>query len=279
MASKKIKHFSVSILLLFAAVTCSFAQDTESKHAILTNKLQLGIGLFYPSKTFDIGVNGSSRNDEIEFDETFDLKDSEITLFAGFEWRFAKKWRLATDYFGVQNSGSRILKEDLVWDNFTLEKGTNASGIIKMHLYRLYVGRIFSSGAKHEFGGGLGIHAINTDVTVEGDVLTSEGDNSFESSRKTAMVPLPNIALWYYYAPNTKWAFTANFDVFYMKIGDYSGNLVNFSPGVNYQFFRNISASINYRFIDIGASVDSSNWDGDINFGFHGPSFTINANF
>lgn len=279
MTRGSIKYISVIFLLLILTSSFAYSQEPEKKHSILTDKFTFGIGFFYPSKTFEVGVNGSTRNKEIEFGKAFGMEDSQLTFFAGFDWRFSKKWKLSTAYFGLQNSGSRVLQEDINWGDFAFEQGTNVNGALGFNLYRIYVGRIFSSGGKHEFGGGLGVHTMNVKVTIEGEVLTSAGDLSFERSRKSITLPLPNIGLWYYYAPNTKWAFTSNFDLFYLSIGDYSGNLVNLTPGVNYQFFKNISASLNYRFINIGAKFDYSNWDGDLDFSINGPSLTINANF
>lgn len=273
------KHNSVIFLLLVLTSSLVYSQESEKKHSILTDKFNVGIGFFYPSKTFKVGVNGSSDNNEIEFGKAFGLEDSQLTFFAGFNWRFAKKWKLSTAYFSLQNSGSSVLQEDINWEDFTFKQGSNVNGALNFNLYRIYVGRIFSSGAKHEFGGGLGVHAMNIIISIEGEVLSSAGDHSFEKSRSSITLPLPNIGLWYFYAPTPKWAFTSSFDFFYLTIGEYSGNLVNLTPGVNYQFFKNISASLNYRFVNIGARFDSSNWDGDLDFYFNGPSLTINANF
>ena len=44
------------------------------------------------------------------------------------------------------------------------------------------------------------------------------------------------------------WSLFSNFDLFYLSIGDYSGNLVNLTPGVNYQFFKNIEALLKTQF-------------------------------
>jgi hypothetical protein len=274
-----IKNIAVFFILQLLTSSLVYSQEYKQKHSILTDKFEFTVGVFYPSKTFDIGVNGTTTNGDIDFGQTFGIETSEFTLFAGFEWRFAKKWKLSTNYFGIQNSGSKVLEKDINWGDYTIKQGTNVYGKIGINVYRIYVGRIFTSGAKHEFGGGLGVHAMNAKAIIEGEMLSSEGDFSFQRSRKSITLPLPNFGLWYYFAPNTNWAFTSNLDVFYLAIGNYSGNLVNLSPGVNYQFFKNISASLNYRFIDIGAKFDSSNWDGDVSFGFNGPSLTINANF
>jgi hypothetical protein len=274
------KILSAFILLFFIATTSiSFSQEKAEKHSILINKYKFGIGLFYPSKSIDIGADGSFPNDDIEFSEAFGFRNSETTLFLSFDWRFSKKWKLSTEYFGLKNAGKGVLQEDINWDDLIFKEGTNVKGGIDFNIYRIYVGRIFTSGQKHEFGGGFGIHAMNASAFLEGDVLTNEGDLSFEKSRKTITLPLPNLGLWYFYAPNKKWAFTTRLDYFALSIGDFSGRLLNITPSIGYQIFKHIGVALNYRYIDIGAKFDSSNWKGDIDIIFQGPSFRITGNF
>ena len=273
------KHNSALLLLLIFASSFVYSQEAQKKHPILTDKFDFEIGVFYPSKKLDIGVDGDFTNRDIEFEKAFGVKDVQTTLFLGGTWRFAEKWKLSLDYFGLKNSGSKVLEEDIHWDDLTFEQGTNVKGANRFNMYRIYVGRIFTRGEKHEFGGGLGVHAINVEVSIEGDVLTNLEDISFERSRKSITLPLPNLGLWYFYAPTAKWAFTSKLDVFYISIGDFSGNLLNVTPGVHYQFLKNFGAAVNYRWIDIGAKFDTSDWDGDMNMTFRGPSITLTGNF
>lgn len=273
------KHNSVLLLLFIFVSSFVHSQEIQKKHAILTDKFDFEIGVFYPSKKIDVGVDGALTNKDIAFGKAFGLSEDQTTLFFGSNWRFAKKWKLSFDYFGLKHSGSRVLEEDFTWDRFTFKEGTNLEARSGFNMYRIYFGRIFTQGAKHEFGGGLGVHAVNVKVTLAGDILINDGDLSFERSRKSITLPLPNIGLWYFYAPNAKLALIAKMDVFYIAIGDFSGKLLNITPGISYQFFKNIGASLHYRFIDIGAEFNSSRWDGDFNVSFYGPSLTINANF
>lgn len=255
------------------------AQEATEKHPILTDKFHFVAGTFFPSKSIDIKVDGSAPNDEFEFGKAFGLEDNQSTFLLGFDWRFSKKWKLAVEYFGLKKSKSRELKENITWEDLTLEEGTNVKGGYNFSLYRVYFGRIFTQGQKHEFGGGLGVHAINVRVFIEGDVLTNQGDVSFQKSRKSITIPLPNIGLWYYYAPFEKLAFTARADFFALTIDEFSGNLWNLTPGINYQFFENLGVALNYRYVNIVAKYNTSDWDGSVDFVFQGPSITIIGNF
>ena len=266
-------------VLFLISSTFLFAQDEIEKNPILTDKFQFEIGTFFPSKTIDIEVDGSGPNDEFEFGKAFGLEANQTTLLMGFDWRFSKKWKVAFEYFGLKNSNARTLEEDITWEDFTFEEGTNVKGRTGFNIYRVYFGRIFTQGQKHEFGGGLGVHAMNVRVSIEGDALTNQGDYSFEKNRKTITIPMPNLGLWYFYAPIPKLAFTARVDFFALSINEFSGNLWNVTPGVNYQIFKHVGIAANYRWINIGAEYETSDWDGGVDIVFQGPSISITGNF
>lgn len=270
------------LLLFFIITTISFSQDNTDepeKNPILTDKYQFGVGIFFPKKDFQLEVDGSSPNDEIEFGKALGFDNSELTFFLGFDWHFAKKWKLSGEYFGLRNRGDRVLDKDIQWEDYILEEGTNVSAGINFNIYRVYVGRIITSGQKHEFGGGLGFHFMNVRTFIEGDFLTSEGDISFEKSSKSITIPLPNLGLWYFYAPTTKLALTARADVFAISINEFSGSLWDLTPGISYQFFDHFGAALNYRYINLGADFDTSDWHGGVDLIFQGPSLTITGNF
>ncbi|MCF6308471.1 MAG: porin family protein [Flavobacteriaceae bacterium] len=277
---KKKTTFILLLFLLFTAVSFSQEQtDEPKKNPILTAKYQFGAGIFFPTKDLQIGVDGSSPNNEIEFGKNLGFDNAEATFFGGFDWRFSKKWKLSAEYFGLRNRGSRILDKDLQWEDFVLKEGSNVKAGLNFNIYRVYIGRIFTHGKKHEFGGGLGFHFMNVRTFVEGDFFVNDVSIGFEKSRKSITIPLPNLGLWYFYTPTSKLALTARVDVFAISINKFSGNLWNLTPGISYQFFDHFGASLNYRYINIGAEFDDTNWTGSVDVIFQGPSLTITGNF
>jgi hypothetical protein len=270
---------SFFILILFAQFL--FAQEESEKHPILTKRFQIEAGVYLPSKNIKIGVDGSTStpNDDINFNESFGLDDNEATLFLNLEWRFAKKWKLSGEYFAVKSSKTAMLEEDIVFEDITFEEGTNIKGGFGLDMYRIHVGRSFFRALKHELGASLGVHALNTTAFVEGDVFTSEGDASFERRSVNAVVPLPNIGLWYFYTPNTKWALLARIDWFGITVGEYSGSLWNIAPAVKYQIWENVGVRADYRYFYVKANVNKSDWTGQFEMSFSGPMLAVYANF
>ena len=273
------KHLSL-ILITLGSFFFNFAQ-TEDKNPILSDQFYIEAGVFIPSKNINLGADGSTPNDEIDFSETFKFNDNQATFFMNLEWRWNKKWRLTGEYFAVNNAKKVALEEDIEFEDITFEKGTFARGGIGFKLYRVFVGRTISSGQKHSLGAGLGVHAMDVFAFIEGELKTSEDDISFEREKRevSVLLPLPNIGAWYHYAPSEKWAFTGRLDWFGISIDNYSGGLWNIAPGVKYQFIKNLGIGFDYRFLLLNAKVSEAKWKGKFDMDFTGPLITLHGNF
>ncbi len=253
--------------------------DVEEKHHLLTDKFLFELGLYTPSKILKFGANGSSKNDIIEIDENLDLRHSQTTLFLHFNWRFARMWSVSAEYFGIKNVNSIKLNEDIIWEDIVYNAGTDVEVENKLRMYRVLFGRTITKGLKHEFGAGLGVHTLDINFFIEGEVFINAKVQETERRSVGVVAPLPNLGIWYFYAPNSTWMFTARLDWFGITIGDYSGSILNVGPGVNYQFHKNIGVNLKYRYFKFSARVDKSDWDGRFSTTFHGPLLTVNANF
>lgn len=274
------KNSSYLIIFLLLLSNQVFSQE-EEKHPLLTDKFYIEAGVFFPDKSIKLGADAESPDEEIDFGGTFDLNDNQATVFANFEWRWNKKWRLTAETFAVNNAAKAILDSTIVFDNVTFEEGTFVRGGIDFALYRIFVGRLISSGQKHSLGAGLGVHALNVGAFIEGEIKSDNPDldGEFQKRRVSALIPLPNIGAWYHWAPNHKWAFIARVDWFGITIDQYSGGLWNFAPGVRYQIIKNLGLGLDYRGLLLNAKVDSDKWKGKFDMGFSGPTITVHGNF
>ena len=267
------------LILLFLSVGLGqiiFAQEVEEKNPILTNKFQLGVGMYIPSQNVNFSINAGSEDQAIDFGKTFDFNNNAVRPEFSFDWRFSKNWKLAAEYFNASYSEKRTLNEDInVGGDYTFEEGSNVKLGYRINLYRIYVGRLISIGQKHELGGGLGAHVLNLGPFIEADIDVNGNDNEFKRAATSITTPLPNIALWYYYAPTKKWSFTASVDWFSLKVDEYSGSLWDISPSVRYQVIKNLAVALDYRYFKINANVNKSAWDGSFDMSFSGPTITF----
>jgi hypothetical protein len=272
------------LLILLLSITAFgqhlFSQEataTVEKNPILTNKFQLGLGLFIPTQNVKFGVDVSAGDQDINFGETFDFNNNVARPEVSFDWRFSKHWNIVAEYFNASYSKKMELKEDIEIGegDYIFGKGSNVELGYKINIYRLYVGRVISTGLKHELGGGLGLHLLNVGPFIEGDVIVNGADNEFKRASTSLTAPLPNIALWYYYAPTEKWSFTANVDWFGITVNDYSGSLWDIIPSVRYQIIKNLAVAVDYRYFKVNAKVKKEVWNGTFDMSFEGPTITL----
>lgn len=256
------------------------AQDT--KNPILTSKFKLGLGMYIPTQKVKFGLDANSSNQIIEFDETFDFNSSQVRPKFTFDWRFAKKWVLGAEYFNANYANKTELEKDIEAGDYTFKAGSFVKVGYKINLYRILIGRLISTGDKHELGGGIGFHVLNLGPFIEGEVnVSSNGqteDFEFKRVNTSLTAPLPNIALWYNYALSQKWALSLNADWFGLKIDDFSGSLWDVSPKIQYQIIKNLGVSLDYRYFNVNVNADKEQWNGSVDLSFSGPSLTIIGN-
>jgi hypothetical protein len=276
---------NIFTLVVFLIIVCNqfvYAKEThrsKNKNSGLTDKFQFDVGVFYPVKTIKIGANGSGPNDMINFGESFDMRENQITPYFSFGWRFAKKWVLNVEYFKLNGSNGLELEEDINWKDNVYTAGAYVKAGFGFGLFRVFAGRVFLKGSNYEFGGGIGVHTMNVSAFIEGEAYVDNIYIGLDRSYTDAVLPLPNIGLWYSYALNTKWLFSAHIDWFGIKIGEYSGTLWDIYPKVNYQITKHFGLSASYKYVNIIAKVNKTYWNGKLVTTFQGPTFAVYFNF
>ncbi len=272
-------------LLLFLLLTPLFVlgqkDSIHESNSFLTDRFLIKAGVFVPSRNVAVGADGSTPNEEIDFDETFGFTDNESTFFVQFDWKFSRnrKWVLSGEFFSVNNGNSATLPRDVKFQDVIFEEGSTVRAGVEFDLYRLFVSYTIVQQPKHLFGVGLGSHLFNVAAFIEGDVKTSEGDLEFEKKRVSALVPLPNVGAYYYFGPHPRWSLGARVDWFGITVEEYSGGLWNIAPMVNFQIVRNFGIGLDYRFFFINANVSKETWTGGFQMDFSGPLITLHGNF
>ena len=277
----------LSILVFLITLSAVFSQNEDDKHPILKDKYFIGLGWYFPDNDLELGVEGNINIDEIEdledidIDETLGLNQGDNTFNLNFNWRFSrnKLWSVRGEYFKVGSTRTVTLDDSIEWDDITYPVGGNVKASYGLSLYRIFFGRAISTGQKHELGGGLGIHGIDFNVSIEGEGFIGDTSGGFTKRNVEVFLPLPNIGFWYIWAPTDRWAFSASVDWFGIKIDNISGGLWNVSPGVTFQIIKNLGIAANYQFLNFLADVDKDNFKGNFDLKFSGPSIRVIGNF
>ncbi len=135
--------------------------------------------------------------------------------------------------------------------------------------------RSFDTDPQYDYGIGVGLHWLNIGAFIERDLIISFG----ETSAVSASGPLPNIGTWYYYSPSEKWYVGGRLDWFEASVADYSGGLVNFAVGANYQLFEYFGVGVKYQIFTLDVDVDKNGWRGRADAEYEGLFIHISGNW
>jgi len=272
----------ISIIFCFflTSNTSIYAQEEKkTKNRILTSKFKVEAGVFFHANSLKVRGNLDVPDFGIELDESVEIKDYKSTFFANFDWRFSSKWTLSAEYLSTSKSNEATLKDDFPIGEYVFEKGTGIKVGTSMKLYRVYVGRVITKGLKHEFGAGLGVHAMTFNLSLEGIAIINGEGNVFANAKSDTTIPLPNVVIWYVFAPNEKWSFEARTDWFGVKIEDISGVLWDLEPKVNYEITKNFGVGASYRFFQVDVELDTGEWGGNLEMKYNGPTISLHGRF
>lgn len=251
-------------LICLSTAGTAIAQEADDVHPILTSKYSINIGVFFPERSFEIGVDGSvpSIERDIDISEQFKLSSSETTQAYEIGWRFGKKWSLRGQYFKVGGSRSAVLDEDVVWGDYTFGAGTGVAGGIDVSITRLFVGRRFSDRDEYEWGIGAGVHRLDLSAYIAGQAIINNEPPIYTERRASTHGPLPNLGAWYVYAFNDRWALTTRVDWLSASIDKYDGTIINASAGVNFALNEHFLIGAAYNYFEIDIEITDDPWKG-----------------
>ena len=274
---KALTHLAVITLAaaLFSGPVA--AQVEEDRHPFLTDKFNIGIGIFWPKKDITLQVDGVVPGEDIDLDESFGLSDYEATGSLNFRWRFGEKWSFWGQYWSTSDTGKAVLEEDLEWEDVVFKEGTFAKVGIENTVARVFFGRTFHTGPRHEFGGGLGFHYLELGASIEGEIIIDEDTTGFHRASVSSEYPLPNLGIWYMYSWSPKWLFQARVDWLDASIGGYSGSLWNSQAGVHWQTFETFGVGLYLNAFRLDVDVDKSDWHGKYEGTNVGPYLALTA--
>jgi len=211
--------------------------------------------------------------DDIDFDNSLDVSQHSTFFNGQIRWKFgkARKWSLFGQYFSNNAKGETVLTEDIEWDGVLFREGTFVGSGVKLAVTRVFVGRSFIKNAQHDFGVGAGLHNLDMDAYIEGEIIIDDETTEFQRVEVGDNQPLPNIGAWYNFSPAKRWLLHARVDWISANIGDYDGTLWNTSVGVGYQAWRHVGFHLSWQYFNLNLNVDKDDWKGGADMTYSGP--------
>jgi len=257
------------------------------------------LSYFYPeiSSTARLDLTATKRpGTEIKLEDDLNLSDRKGTPYVTLGMRLGQAWRMEFEYYELNRSASKAITRQIDWGDTTFPVGAQVDSKLDTTVYRLTGGYSFYRAPTAEAGVSFGAHVTDFKTALSGsgtagamsaDLRTALARTSpsgvvtttFHREERSTLVPLPTIGLYGSYGFADHWQVRGKVDYLSLKYGDYDGSLINTLVAIDWRFAKNWGAGIGYRYVNYKLNVDKSNFRGEINYKFSGPTFFVNAAF
>jgi hypothetical protein len=248
-----------ALFLASVLVGVASAQESDSSgkyHPFLSDTFNIGVGVWRPKTELTIGVN----------DERIDGSENQSTGSLDFRWRFTKNWSFQGTYWALDTAAGATLNEDIEFGKYDppkfFLKDSNVNAGLDTKIARLFFGRSFFRTPSTDWGVGAGIHWLQLDAFIEGDLKTDPKQDPPLTGRAEASagVPLPNLGIWYSYSWSPKWILITRFDWLDVTIEEISGSLYDASVGFNYQMSDHFGIGLAINYFKLDVSMRDEDW-------------------
>jgi hypothetical protein len=267
--------------LLFGSILSTTAYAAGGAiNPILDDPFTFRLGATYldADGTFSSTLDGEPTDDLSTSDLGID--DGNTTPYFGFRWRFADRWRLTFNYFGLDNDGGvRKDFDELLFGKIEAKGFLAVDTDFETDFYVTQVGYSFLKNERGELGVGAGLHIVDFDVSlkVSGEINGIPGSTKSASTNLTA--PLPNILGYGTYAFTPRLSLEGSIGWFGLDYNDYSGNLVTIAANLEYRLTDHFGIGVGYNYIDMDLTIEQSRREDNYDLEYNGPVLYVSAGF
>jgi hypothetical protein len=240
------------------------------------------LGNYWPSYKHEIGADPNTGGSS---GESLDEPDSLSIGLLNFHWRYTKNWSFQGTYWDVDSESEKILTKDFEFQDRVFLKGSFVRSGVDTSITRLFWGRSFFRKPSTDWGVGLGLHWLDIDAFVEGQILIKPPplppapSLEFRREGASASAPLPNLGIWYMYSWSPKWVVTTRLDWLDVTYEEFSGSMTDLSVGVNYQMSDHFGIGLAVNAFRLDVQVDGTNWRGSLVNEQIGPRLNLTWNW
>lgn len=268
--------------LLFAVVVATSRVATaQSQDPVLSQRFWIESGAFRPAIDTTLRVDSSDGaiGTQLNLEQDLGLRDSSTEPWLLLGARLGDRWRLEFEYFNMKRDASTTLARSIRFGDANYPVLAPVATQFDSSIYRFSVGFSFLRTPQAEVGATLGAHVTHFKIGVTGQASVTGQLSQIVEEVEDQTVPLPTLGLYATYALARSWTLATRADILDIKVNDYDGRLLNVGASLMYSFTRNFGAGLGYRYLDYKLEAIRSDFRGDFNYKFHGPTLFVHAGF
>ena len=226
-----------------------------------------------------IGTESGSIGTDIDFEDQLGMDANQVLPALEIGWRINDDWVLQGQYYGLQRRSEKTLDSAITVGDTTYPVNARVGAGFDSDIYRFTINNLVFQRNRLELGLGIGLHATDFNVFVEGQGSVGELQSSIHREQRKIFAPLSTVGAIGQWEPARRVTLFGRVDWLSLTIDDYSGRLINAEASASYTLHRYVDVGVSYRFVDYELRVRRNNWRGEVDYQFSGPAVFLRAGF
>lgn len=276
-------YFNAHLMLTAACSSlatgnCLAQESGDNRRDRSTEKFSMYVGAYFPSTTTRVRVDASdgTLGSAFVYEEKLKLDDSDVSIDIGLLWRINRKHSIDLEYFDIRRDGNTTLDANINFGDVIFQDQLEVDSFLNSSVLRAGYAYSFINSPSNELGLHVGLHIteIETGITA---TLGGGGGAANEVVGTTA--PLPVVGLVGEHRFADRWVLYGRVQYFQLEFDKYDGKMTQLNVGVEHNTFEKVSFGLGYRYFDINVDIDESDWVGNVDFEYSGPTLYLRYGF
>lgn len=274
--SKAALVLSVVLLLLSSAGIC-LAEEGSGVDGGPWKRFEGRFGGFWNALDSNVMLGAEGLGLNVDVEDLLGLKASTTAYnLAGF-WRYTqnRRHRLDAGWFSVHRGTDHQLTRDIEIGDTLFIKGTRLKSRFNIDIYKVAYSYSFFQDDRVDLALSAGMFVMP--VSFEASI-TGEATKGVRSADITA--PLPVFGFRTDTSLTPRWCIRSGFELFYIKIGEFTGAITDLTATVEYNPYKNLGFGLGFEDFGLKVKAEGSNYPGvdfkgRLDFGYVGLLFYV----
>lgn len=270
--------------LMLGTIGGTASSNNADMIGIGTERYAFAIGEFLPAFATNVRVAGQDlgAGDDVDVEDELDVDRTDRSVYAAASWRFKPNHRMFVSYFRSLRENSAVAEDEIQIGDEIYPVGASLDTKLKFDVIPINYAYSFKRASNYELAVTAGLHWTSLTLDMEGSA--SAGSQDADASM-TARVnaPMPLVGVLFDYAITPRWFAGLRGEVFWFDIATdtvgVGGTIGNLRLSTDYWITRNIGLGAAVNAFQINIDVDSSEWDGRLEYGYFGPQIYASLRF
>lgn len=259
----------VVVLLLLWGVGIPAAQADESENP-LVDRIEVKLGGYFTNldTRLRLDVSTEELGTIISLEDDLDFSHKETLFRTSGAVLFGRRHQLQLSYYKLARDSYATIDEEIEFEDEVFPINAEVTGFFDVVFAQLSYN--FWAVTKERTALGISLGVVDVDLKAGIDLVEDTQGFSAETDLDTDVpVALLGLQLRQVIVPRLLFVGSAEY-IYISSIGDYSGNVLFLSGGLEYRAFEHVGFGLNYEYGNLEVDAEKGDFIGDLQFTVQG---------